>query len=67
MTINTTPGDPNAVSYATLAQANAYFLERGIAAWAALADGAKESALRLPHAELPWQVGGQSHQHHAGA
>lgn len=45
MTINTTPGDPNAVSYATLAQANAYFLERGIAAWAALADGAKESAL----------------------
>lgn len=45
MTLVTTPGDPAADSYASLADADAYFLARGEAAWTGT-NTAKETALR---------------------
>lgn len=45
MTLVTTPGASNADSYASLAEADAYFLARGVTAWTG-ADAAKEAALR---------------------
>lgn len=47
MALNVTPGDPAAEAYISAADADAYFLARGNATWAALAEDAKESALRL--------------------
>jgi hypothetical protein len=45
MALNTTPGDPAADSYATLAEADAYHLARGVTTWMG-ADTLKEAALR---------------------
>jgi hypothetical protein len=45
MTLNTTSGDPAADSYASLAEADAYFEARAITAWGD-DDDAKEAALR---------------------
>lgn len=46
MTLVTTPGDPAADSYASLAEASAYFTARGVATWTGTS-AALESALRL--------------------
>jgi len=46
MVIVVTPGDANADSYASLAQADAWHDGRGNADWAALTEAAKEAALR---------------------
>jgi hypothetical protein len=45
MTLVTTPGDPNADSYAALTDASAYFTARGESAWTG-SDASLESALR---------------------
>jgi len=48
MALVTTPSDPNADSYVTLAEANAYFADRSdIANWSALTDAQKEAVLKL--------------------
>jgi len=48
MALITTPSDPNADSYVTLAEADAYFLNRSdVANWSALSDEQKEAVLKL--------------------
>lgn len=51
MALVVTPGASNADSYAALADADAYFTARGVAAWTGT-DAAKENALRLGTAYL---------------
>lgn len=46
MALNSTPGDPNADSYAAVADADAYFLGVANATWAAAITADKENALR---------------------
>ena len=46
MPLVVTPGDATADSYASVAQADAWHVGRGNAAWAALTETAKETALR---------------------
>lgn len=46
MALDTTTGGATAESYITVADADAYFLARGVTAWAALTTAAKEAALR---------------------
>lgn len=57
MTLNTTPGDPNADSYASLDDASTYFTNLGIATWASQ-DGVlmtQEEALRRAASYLDTQ------------
>jgi hypothetical protein len=58
MTLVTTPGAANADSYATVAEADAYFLTRGITAWTG-ADAVKEPALRRATTYLDNQYRGK--------
>lgn len=51
MALNVTPGASNADSYASLADANAYFSDRGVTAWTGT-DPTKEAALRKATAYL---------------
>lgn len=51
-------GKADAESYATVAQADTHLAARGKTSWAALAEGAKEAALRLATAYMrryPWK------------
>lgn len=52
MTLNTTAGDPAADSYASVADADAYFTARGNTSWSAAITGDKEIALRKATAYL---------------
>jgi hypothetical protein len=59
MSLNADAGSANADSYVTLEAANAYFLARADAAWAAANDAAKEVALRKATAYLDNQYRGR--------
>jgi hypothetical protein len=52
MTLNSTSGDPNAESYAAVADADSYWTARGDSVWPAAADSDKEVALRKATAYL---------------
>lgn len=58
MALTVTPGASNADSYATLAEADAYFTARGIATWTGT-DAVKEQALRRATAYLDNQYRGR--------